>query len=558
MPAVARAYTSPTLVLLAFDWPTGDSRSDFLGFSIQRTPGFGAHASSWLPNRINFHGPAPEGHDFPSNHAPIQKFFWWDARIDTEDRGTTFSYRVVPVVGAPGALQHLDAEAAFIQVRIPLVEEAGITTHFNRAVVSSQSFAHQFPHLTTGAQQKAARAWLGNGMELAVPEFLARAGGKDIEGAIYHLSDDTWIVPSMSHYGGSVSLVYNHTGQDDSSDAAIGTLQTGGQPAANFARRTHANIMHNKFLVRVGAGDHPEAVLAGSANFTSQGLSAQANVLHAFESPSLAALFLARKRFLDGDPALGATKQAQTGWSPAVIVGDATIRVFFPPEPDSQRVSTDTIVQSIRNAQHSVLLCAFDPTDMALLDALFDVADAGKMVLALVNRVPSQAPSGDPTHADVAAAIAIFNRAREDHDITGFGAFKAGDTPTGFAPERVLWPGEDPVKLVRVHHKFVVIDAEGEHPKVYTGSANLSGNSLHHNDENLLEITNCPRLAHMYFSEFLRLYEHYRARQAHNPGTHAPGDVIKLTVDNKWSRKYFVAGSPELKARLAMAGVATV
>jgi hypothetical protein len=34
----ARAYLSPTLVLLAFDWPSGAARDDFLGFAIERTP----------------------------------------------------------------------------------------------------------------------------------------------------------------------------------------------------------------------------------------------------------------------------------------------------------------------------------------------------------------------------------------------------------------------------------------------------------------------------------------------------------------------------------------
>ncbi len=34
------AYTSPTLVLLAFNWEVGGARKDFLGFSIERTPGF--------------------------------------------------------------------------------------------------------------------------------------------------------------------------------------------------------------------------------------------------------------------------------------------------------------------------------------------------------------------------------------------------------------------------------------------------------------------------------------------------------------------------------------
>ena len=37
----AKSYTSPTLVLLAFDWELGGGRNDFLGFAIKRVPGFG-------------------------------------------------------------------------------------------------------------------------------------------------------------------------------------------------------------------------------------------------------------------------------------------------------------------------------------------------------------------------------------------------------------------------------------------------------------------------------------------------------------------------------------
>lgn len=552
MPVIVKPYASPTLVLLAFDWPAGDGRTDFLGFAIERTPGFDGAVKSWLPNRIGFKGPDREG-DFPSNEAPIQKFYWWDARIDTKDRGSRFSYRVIPVIGPASAIKLLDQEASRVEVEIPQVEEHGITTHFNRAVVSSQAFARHFPVLKTPAQQKAARAWLANGMEQAVPEFLGLAAGKDIEGAIYHLTDETWIIPALRHYGGAVSLAYNQTSKDHASADAIKELVDAGRHARSFVARTHANIMHNKFLVRVGAADHAEAVLTGSANFTSEGLSAQANVLHAFESPELAKLYLLRKRELDGNPSLAQTRQSQTGWSDKIAVGDATIRVFFPPEPKDQRASLDAIVAAVKAAQHSILLCAYDPTDKGLLDAVFAAADRGKMMLALVNRVPEKQPGGDPNRADVAAKIEILERSREG-DVTGFGAFKSSDTPTDFVPERVLWPGENPKIMVRVHHKFVVIDAEGDNPVVFTGSANFSGNSLHGNDENLLEITKCPRLARMYFAEFLRLFEHYRARAAFDHRQSGDGDTFKLTPDNAWSKKYFVAGSPEAKARAAMAG----
>jgi len=106
------------------------------------------------------------------------------------------------VTGSPDDLNLMDAAAGTVNVQVPKVDENGITSHFNRAVVSSQAFSKQFPELKTASQQKAARAWLANGMEQAVPQFLDRAAGKDIDGAIYHLTDGTWIIPSFRHYGG--------------------------------------------------------------------------------------------------------------------------------------------------------------------------------------------------------------------------------------------------------------------------------------------------------------------------------------------------------------------
>lgn len=556
MAVAARSYTSPTLVLLAYDWAAGHERTDFLGFAIERTPGFDGASSSWLPNRIGFNGPAPDQTDLPSNETPIQKFYWWDARITDADRGSSFSYRVIPVVGSPSSLTLLDDQAATIQVSIPEIEVNGIGSYFNRAVVSSQAFSKEFPDLDTAAQQQAARAWLANGMQRAVPDFLDRAANKTVDGAIYHLTDTNWIIPALQAHPGPVSLTYNHTRSDTTSDAAIETLVAGGRPADDFHRRTHAHIMHNKFLVRLADDGTAEAVLTGSANFTPEGLSAQANVLHTFESAELAALYLKREELLSADPSLAATQRAQSGWSDPLTVGDATLRVFFPPEPKDQRQSLDAIVAAVNAAQHSVLLCAFDPTDTALLDAVFSAADAAKMMLALVNRVATKEPSGDPSRADVAAQIAILNQAEKDHDVAGFAGFPAGDTPTGFAPERILWPGENPKIMVRVHHKFVVVDAEGDHPVVYTGSANFSGNSLHGNDENLLEITNCPRLAGMYMAEFLRLYEHYRARMAFDRRAAGDPNTFTLAANNSWTTLYYTPGRPEFAARQAMAGTA--
>jgi hypothetical protein len=85
-------------------------------------------------------------------------------------------------------------------------------------------------------------------MEQAVPRFLDRAGGKDVEGAIYHLTDETWIIPALSNYGGAVSLAYNQTRNDHTSDGAVAKVIKAGRPDSAFVARTHANIMHNTAL----------------------------------------------------------------------------------------------------------------------------------------------------------------------------------------------------------------------------------------------------------------------------------------------------------------------
>ena len=143
MPRVAvRAYTSPTLVLLAFDWAEGQALDDFLGFAIRRMPGFSAEDASWLPNRIGFSGPVKKGHaDLPSHEAPIQKFMWWDARIDAGSSGKKFTYAVIPVRGSPAHPTLIGEATAEVEVTVPHNIENGIGTWFNRAVVSSQAFS---------------------------------------------------------------------------------------------------------------------------------------------------------------------------------------------------------------------------------------------------------------------------------------------------------------------------------------------------------------------------------------------------------------------------------
>ena len=530
---LARAYTSPTLVLLAMDWPDGAKFSDFLGFSILRAPGFHpGEKDGYLVNKISFSAPTEDSAPLPSNLAPFQKFMWWDAGINDADRGKTFTYTITPVRGTgPNDLAAVAEAATTVTVRLPNVEEDGISTWFNRAVVSSQAFKREFPD--PEKQIDDVMKWLANGLQTAFPKILAKAN--EVNGAIYHLTDKEWVMPSLKGFKGKLSLIYEDRKNDQTDAPAIKQLKS-----ASFEGkgRSKTNIMHDKFLVDVKNG----RVLMGSANFTPEGLTCQANLLHIFNSQQLAQLYSKRQLLLRGDPTVANTA-AGAAWSKPIKIGSATVRLFFSPEPANKRVSIDTVVKAVKAAKSSVMFCMFDPTDPQLIRALLATGDRGKLLYGMLNSIsdPSKSKaakkdnlsdSGEAPRAPSEATtvkVQLFNRSRKDKKVLAYSYFRPGDTPAGFLPEfstvdlssrSTLPPPKSGKKggppAVHIHHKFIIIDADTDQPTIYTGSANLSKNSTNHNDENLLEITGSTALARTYLAEFMRIYEHYRARALWN------------------------------------------
>ncbi|MFM0740781.1 phospholipase D-like domain-containing protein [Paraburkholderia xenovorans] len=586
MTVSVRSYLSPTLVLLAFDWPDGKNRDDFLGFAIKRTPGFFAadghdrEASSWLPNRLTFKGAVPDTQkDAPSNEAPIQKFMWWDARIDEPDREKQFSYMVYPVIGTPDAPQLLDAQKSECKLTLPAHVEANVGTWFNRAVVSSQAFARKVAalHLKPDeapppAQALRLRTWLANDLQQVFGLTLTPA--HRAAAAVYHLTDPLWAIPAFDAFGkkngkASLAIVYDsHEVREKGKPPA----PSPNQPAvdeladvASFAPRDKTHIMHDKFIVVDDGSDEasPSRVLTGSANFTTEGITEQANVLHLFDSPELAALYSDRAERLAANPSIADTAKLSHGWSETVQVGTAKVRAIFSPEPKDSRLQIDTIVDAIGKAKHSVVFCLFMPTDAPLRDACFAAGDKGLMMFGLVNHISAKSAEaaqtaqqdGQIVTTTALANMELYHRSRDKRDVIDAEYFSPATVPAGFEPELRLFPGEHAPSYapVIIHHKFLVIDAESDNPIVYTGSANMSNNSEHFNDENLLEIRD-RRIAGTYLAEFLRLYEHYRARalaiEQKQGGTPTR---LMLQPNGDWAKKYFVDGSPEAKARIALA-----
>jgi phosphatidylserine/phosphatidylglycerophosphate/cardiolipin synthase-like enzyme len=554
-----RAYTSPTLVLLAMDWADGANYEDFLGFAILRSPGFHAgEKDGYLLNKIGFAPPGPHAQSLPSNVSPIQKFLWWDSAITNADRGKTFTYTVTPVRGtSPQDLKlHDEASSKPTKVDVPTFERDDISTWFNRAVVSSQSFSQKFPDPQKDLD--AVMDWLANGLEEAFTHILEGAG--NVCGAIYHLTDNEWVMPDLTSFKGDLSLVYEDRKNDTTCLPAINQLEKAKKDKFEGEKRSKTNIMHNKFLV----DEDNSRVLMGSANYTPEGLTSQANLLHIFRSKELSDLFIARQKLLTTDPSVPDTAKG-AAWSDEISVGRAKVRVIFSPEPKNQRVSIDRVIASINSAKESVIFCMFDPTDPKLISSLLAAGDKKKLLYGMLNSIGNPnnkkkdnlSDSGEPPRKPTPATqikVTLYNRSRKDKKVLAYAYFKPGNTPAGFLPEfnavdmsrkSTLPKSQKSSKkggppAVHIHHKFIVIDAETDNPIIYTGSNNLSENSTHHNDENLIEIKGSLELAQTYFAEFMRLYEHYRARALWNMSHPATKGKLKETAktDSKLGRTF--------------------
>ena len=111
-----------------------------------------------------------------------------------------------------------------------------------------------------------------------------------------------------------------------------------------------------------------------------------------------------------------------------------------------------------------------------------------------------------------------------------------------------------------IHTKFMLIDPLTDDPIVITGSANWSDESVQRNDENMVVIRGDKRVADIYLTDFMRLFNHYRLRgRAKTPrttiepaaGVHeAQRGKLHLKPDDSWARPFYVANSPEEKERL--------
>jgi len=93
-----------------------------------------------------------------------------------------------------------------------------------------------------------------------------------------------------------------------------------------------------------------------------------------------------------------------------------------------------------------------------------------------------------------------------------------------------------------------LIDPLGDDPIVVTGTANFSGPSQDSNDDNMLVIRGNKRVADIYFSEFMRIFDHLYSRyvieKLHAAGKLDPKSGYLKENTGDWITSHFKTGSP--------------
>jgi phosphatidylserine/phosphatidylglycerophosphate/cardiolipin synthase-like enzyme len=97
----------------------------------------------------------------------------------------------------------------------------------------------------------------------------------------------------------------------------------------------------------------------------------------------------------------------------------------------------------------------------------------------------------------------------------------------------------------------MLIDALTDNPTIITGSANFSIASVEQNDENMIVIQGDTAVADVYFTEFVRLFDHFYSRNKHNESK-SPRSWGDVADDDSWLKPYFDTSNQLFRERMLL------
>jgi phosphatidylserine/phosphatidylglycerophosphate/cardiolipin synthase-like enzyme len=305
-------------------WHVDEKIPGCLGFNVIRHDAK-TQQQQPLPAMVGFSsdtaaGNAAAGKKFRDTAVwPVQKYSWKDLFAQ---RGGTYWYEIVPMIGKPGDLKP-DTSRAMRTNSVTVDSKHGdCSVYFNRGIISTQAIARSLPKGKSGLPNSGVlkkrienpkdpiRARLVGDLENGVLALLERAksDGGECYCALYELSDKD-LITHLTALGKKVHIVLSNAGDDteegsgDGDGTNVDTRKALHKLKLDVTDRMFkkGHIGHNKFIVYVDKKKRPQAVLSGSTNWTPTGLCAQSNNAIVVESPALAAEYLAYWKVLKKD-----------------------------------------------------------------------------------------------------------------------------------------------------------------------------------------------------------------------------------------------------------------
>ncbi|KAL3796902.1 hypothetical protein ACHAW5_008927 [Stephanodiscus triporus] len=349
-------------------------------------------------------------------------------------------------------------------------------------------------------------------------------------------------------------------------------------------RRHSAGLMHNKFIILL-KNEKPVSVWTGSINFTDSGFYGQSNVGHILRDDGVTSQYLEYWQHLSQDLPGRKHPSHEDNHEPMDDMNECqqpdlegqvkspSIHVIFSP-----RKTTDMLqwyADRLRDASTSVhYTAAFgiaQPIAQMLNRGHFFSESKPKTDEGL-RRSPRIARRSKGTNASDGLQLRYVlldsKPSKHSREKNEQNAQKKGEDYADYydlvkirenrlAYGAVLHPNGKPdasddecltgltTFVDYIHTKYLIVDALTDNPLVVTGSANFSVASTDKNDENSLVIQGDTRVADIYLTEFMRLFDHFHSRDEYNDfwgqkssedRGRAWGEVV---VDETWLRPYF-------------------
>jgi phosphatidylserine/phosphatidylglycerophosphate/cardiolipin synthase-like enzyme len=527
-----------------------------LGFTVHRI-NVTSGKSKPLPTWVGFEADPNKKHEMRDSDVwPIQKFQWKDV---TARRGGHYRYRIIPMIGEPGALAPNLAMAQETN-EVKLAPKHGpVSVFFNRGIISTQAIAALLPKKDGKPDQEAlrhliseptaeARERLAGDLDEAIPTLFERARqeGGECYCALYELNDPELLQALLAFE--PVHVILSNTGEDDGTNTkSRRKLHQAGKDVTD-RMLAEGHIGHNKFVVWVDGQGVPKAVLTGSTNWTSTGLCSQTNNAIIVESEPLARQYLAYWNALRADNAAqgAAFRAGNRQVLPATDLGpdQGTIRPWFSPNTAQEHKPSNNpgtpadlseVFDLLWSAQKGVLFLAFIPGRPSI------VTELKKVYAAKVDHGEQLFVRGAATDESAAEEfkVDLFHRsAWAGASVTSVAGIKDAFS---------YWQQElYKLGFAVIHDKIVVVDPFTDNCAVVTGSHNLGFKASYQNDENLLILRGNRAAAEAYAAHVLDVYDHFRWRwylqqaQKKDQEQQAWQD---LDETDHWQDKYFKPGS---------------